>query len=807
MATGTLHSVYTNSLSSLPSPTLTNPEMVLPDDFPLPMPSSPPRSWHPPSPSYLRDQATTAVTPAKRDKRGLMSRKLMLLRSRTGSGLAQSIENSGSTRGGAGYVESALASSPTLRLSSPQTDSTSRVEGGEKRFSTISSSIDSMDLEDMHFAGFHGAESTDEEGFDQEAVQDAERWDAGGHRDPRQRQKESDEESSAALSRRAELILANAKKRLNLMEGNLRGARDLVAPLTAANLKRAASVGSAHYAAGAFARERFGFSSLRYTTDSHLYAHSHATDSSERSPRNSETVISSGAKSRPQTAQARMPPASGALRDRSGSGQDATAQWTASLRGSRSQEVLRSSGRVTPRPLHRSSTENNLEPLPESDAQSGARSAAQSRLCRTPSVTDDLREQLHSLKGRISSLRERAREDILRRQNLHSVKSTSPVSEAGDWYAGARGYDNEALSDDAGVGWSPTPPAIASFPAHDYRNSEDLHGNAFDYEDSSYELQMGGRMSYASQEPMEESKQPVVKYPDSPLSSDRHLDSMPTDIISERDDGVDGDSIYEDAPYSPPQRHEDRPDAFDYENFFLHSAMGNFGTPRRSSSFSSTDSIETAKGITLDTEQPPPTPETPEQLRDIERNIHGRTYSTESASTLASFATAIEAQKEGRRSAQRAPLESRTESPSDRSAPPSKAALPSNPGPDRADSGVGISDRPTSTSGRSTPRLPPPTTTPANTALGHDNATTQQSSWALASSALLDPRSEPLGLRDKALLFTVFESLRNVTMRLQRGGEGEGLGESRAMRRRLDEARRVLDGFAEPAESARAGVV
>lgn len=68
----------------------------------------------------------------------------------------------------------------------------------------------------------------------------------------------------------------------------------------------------------------------------------------------------------------------------------------------------------------------------------------------------------------------------------------------------------------------------------------------------------------------------------------------------------------------------------------------------------------------------------------------------------------------------------------------------------------------------------------------HDPAT-------VAVNALLNPDGKPLGLKDKAVLFGLVESLRRVCGGLQHEEE-EGQDESRVLRRRLDEAKKVLDG-------------
>jgi hypothetical protein len=110
-----------------------------------------------------------------------------------------------------------------------------------------------------------------------------------------------------------------------------------------------------------------------------------------------------------------------------------------------------------------------------------------------------------------------------------------------------------------------------------------------------------------------------------------------------------------------PGRHEDRVDAFDYENMFLHSALGNYsqtGLHRRLSNSNSEDSessdasAETARGAA---------PEDEEEEKDVEDDVdefsngdlptptarrapwvHSRSNSTESVSSTATYATAAE---------------------------------------------------------------------------------------------------------------------------------------------------------------------
>lgn len=326
----------------------------------------------------------------------------------------------------------------------------------------------------------------------------------------------------------------------------------------------------------------------------------------------------------------------------------------------------------------------------------------------------------------------------------------------------------------------------------------------------------------------------------SPLSqfsqSSSHVDD--NDAPSEDDE-----SIYEDAKYdqNPVVAHEDREDAFDYEHFFLHSAMGSYSNGRRGSDSSgaSTASASTARGPALvgdededtfnheSTLYPPATPETPEQLKEIERKLHKRTLSDDSISTLDTFATADEdpvspLEEPSRRIStfslrNISPVENDHQNharfgsqipsrpgsrPNSRPGTAVRQAVRRNSSSDRADSGVGgISHRQTASTdsqrappGSLTPKQnpaplystapsTPPTSPPSN---GHQDPAT------VAVNALLDPSGKGLGLRNKAILFSVVESLSKVVHRIQDGDESDY--QSRLLRKRLDDARAILEG-------------
>ncbi|KAK5120518.1 hypothetical protein LTR85_006173 [Meristemomyces frigidus] len=918
-------------LPSLPSPTLTNPDMLLPSGIDLPALPSPPRSrGQPPSPSYLRDKTNEharggGATPTpKKEKRGLMSRKMLLLRSRTGSGLnangsqqqpiPRSVPSLTEDRSSEDYG-STYASSPTLmdvgNLAPPQWE--------EKRLSIGGSSFNSEEFAAIpsFLAKYETADgtATDDDMESDSPVQQKYGYSVSieGGLDAQRKKLEEDEHNSAILSKRAEQILANAKKRLNLMEGNLRGARDLVAPLTAANLKRATSLGSAHHSPYNSGRSRLA-------PDKHSHEPSslpqsvrvlHAQASSPTMGRDyqghargfSETELPE----RPQTALGRSngPFRSGRIPVKANDG-----SWTQGIRSSRSFDSLGNSngvGRTASRgerPLHaRGSPDPALEPLQEDDGSHLAPSPRNSQVFedekhdalgvhRPASRTEDLREQIGTLKGKISSLKERAREDSLRRQSMLSLRTPSPFNNAVAaapefFYTQSPTYGSAVLDTNAGVGHtsqnnSPATPqsvqnvweqkrnlagsrnafaeqAAAQTPPQDraspetepetqgevyrqlaseskaprqYRHRRTPSGTAIIEPAAnrySHHQSMPGHETHATNVRDIQDEGPLYDESGvSPLPVDGQLTSDHNHVVSD-EAGEEAKSVYEDAEYEQPPvvAHEDRDDAFDYEHFFLHSAMATYGNGRRSSTSSeeSVSSAETARGPTAVVEDdyfdpnsgiyPPPTPETPERLREIERKIHKRTMSNESVSTTDSFATAAEGSVSP-------PTLSRQASALDwpmppaglNSQPPSRPSSRPNSRPttafrqpsrrrgsssERADSGIGIGvpRRPNSSHDHKIPGVPTsssinavvssPPMSPTTIVL-HDPAT-------LAVKALLEPHGRQLGLKDKALLFSIVESLRKVCHRLQE--EDEGQYECRVLRRRLDEARRALDGTLE----------
>lgn len=225
----------TKMYGGLPSPTLTNPDMVLPDE-PLHYPhfTSPTRNvWRerPPSPSYLRDTppeslrarsssgGSNMATP-KKEKRGLMSRKMMLLRSRTSSsGLGiNGVSKSISSEGESDIHDMTYGLSPKLM----DVGNLAPEQPEQRRTSASGSSLGSDELYGLpQFLAKYEANnaSSGEEEWEGESPASQRYGNSANIEsglDAQRRQQEEDEQNSAILSKRAEQILANAKKRLNV---------------------------------------------------------------------------------------------------------------------------------------------------------------------------------------------------------------------------------------------------------------------------------------------------------------------------------------------------------------------------------------------------------------------------------------------------------------------------------------------------------------------------------------------------------------------------------------------------------------
>lgn len=210
------------------SPTLSDAGMILPVAFESDFArgtSPAPYIERPPSPPVLYKRSSqvklsSAPQSRRRASQQTKSPSLSAQSSRSTLRIMGDSESAARTRT---LRDDALASSPTIQdaLSSQPPN---HWHGQNRRLSSASSSVLSEDFE--NWPGFDSQDNFDDSGVDLAEKRDNFSGDAdigddmGNEQWPNERNSGSDEDddpySSAALSRRAEIILANAKKRLNV---------------------------------------------------------------------------------------------------------------------------------------------------------------------------------------------------------------------------------------------------------------------------------------------------------------------------------------------------------------------------------------------------------------------------------------------------------------------------------------------------------------------------------------------------------------------------------------------------------------
>ncbi len=420
-------------------------------------------------------------------------------------------------------------------------------------------------------------------------------------------------------------------------------------------------------------------------------------------------------------------------------------------------------------------------------------------LTRARSTTQmrDLRDQMQDLKGKISSLKKRAREDSMRRRSLQSLRTASPFTAAEQWYSDGAPSQSQASTEAA----SDARGAIAKeggLPTSE-KSEIRITPEAEDKRDEP-DLDLTPRNNTAMQV-----KRPPVEIPEDRSASDPDIapeyspskgtgyqgDAQPPDSgiagiggdeeeEEEEEDSLYGDHDYHETSPSPlGERHEDRPDAFDYEHFFLHSGTGTLARKdlSRSSSRSSTYSVETTKPSTSTASEPPTTQtsssETSSEATPHHKgsHAHSRNGSVASISTVATYATATEGKLSDTDSASddewilHHPIAGawqpdhlkRKHHPRPAPSPKRHATMAANP----------------------IPSLPSPYRHPPLTAL-----------LEAALQADEDDEARVLSDGDRDLVERLVGSLAMVC-KCVRAAEGY---EGRVWRRRLDSARRVLDG-------------
>lgn len=621
------------------SPTLTNPDMILPygeyDATSSPQdsyrPPSPGEDWNPASMQFsigppsqrlpltpetpiiygngtmLSDigEVTEAESTAGRKLPGPAERR-MLKKQASAQAVARSSPTNHNT-----ILKRAKTVSHIRHVS---VESTSTITSEGQSAEIFQDFDDTVSVEDSVFQGDDEesvADSYSEGVIASETERLAKKGNMGGQ--------DEDEHSSAALSRRAEQILLNAKMRLNNMEGNLTRARVL----------GSISIHSS--------------SPLSRSTPSPLHHTQTPVDTPMTSPGHSRVYSENSIPKQSQSMRFPVRPSSAAARYRVRSMEDLN-------RNQSPEQSLSKSGSSTPKhsPPHKAP----LEPLSENEVPD----FKINRSSVTPSIDDgytsggseirgltrpisqsqmrDLKDQMSDLKGRLSVLRDRARDDTMKRKSLQNLRTPSPFTAAEQWYTADTGYTAPGLSADAGVGLpSPSndekdkfefesmPLSAVGAGTHEYAQSDSTSV----YEDVSEEQPKVEET--ISQSKMVEDNFDTVTEDGQEQYFDDASDYTEEMVKREELDDYDSDSsLYHDT-VAHPISHEDREDAFDYEHFFLHSAMGTIGQDRRGS-FSSDDSVVTT---------------VPDRKLEQRPSLtHLRSESATSVSTVDTFKTATE---------------------------------------------------------------------------------------------------------------------------------------------------------------------
>ncbi|KAI0004684.1 hypothetical protein F4779DRAFT_630365 [Xylariaceae sp. FL0662B] len=657
-----------------------------------------------------------------------------------------------------------------------------------------------------------------------------------------------EERYSTALSRRAEHILANAKRRLTTMEGNLSRARSsLYSPTLSSD-----SMPSPPMVKPATAMHRHNDS-----TSSRKSIHGHKRISSENNIKTESTPVTYGQRSssalgaaggyRPPPLQSARSGTDYARENQQGGPNENTVHGDHSFARSKPSlqvnesglEPLSEDGVSQPTSSARTSLVGSkydfLSPTGGSSMDKGLRRSASTAQMR------DLKDQMNDLKGRLSTLRDQARVDSMKRRSLQSLRTPSPFTHARveQWYADATKYEDDQSvysnheSRPSNGDISRIGKGVGDSDAKQAPSLEDDKSVADVNESVPHESGSAESRPHSSQ-----GDAPQIMSP-----NEDDMDDMKTEDGSdeeEEQDGVpdsaseSGESAYYDSVQNQVS-HEDREDAFDYEHFFLHSAMGSMSQRRISKrgsreSFSSEDSVETTRGPTTST-----------RSRSATGRVGrlSRRGSAGSISSVETFATATEGRHTRADNSAAEdypeplviiPERARTHTPNT-----AKLAAPDSEtgdsGSDRPQFRYSVIRRPQSSAAafmhrpsvssldsagthRSFPLVNRPRTntttgvlTPRDSpdredlkqiseALMSETASIYDSSQSTQGGDKMGP-IEMLPRGDQILVQRLVASLGRCVLGM--ADSGRASAESRAYRRRIEAAKRILEGFDEPA--------
>ena len=330
----------------------------------------------------------------------------------------------------------------------------------------------------------------------------------------------------------------------------------------------------------------------------------------------------------------------------------------------------------------RGSSVEEQRPYPQVETSLNDRPESPRQITRARSRIElqDLQERMQELRGIVIPLKKRMEQDKMHRRSLQNLKTPSAFTVSRGWPSSESTFLELPPSQQdrpESNGRQIVRPTIRGF-------SRISDPTTFD-EDDELEDDIGiGGSRQESAGPndlfnpfptafLEPSSHEIAQTSPKEAQQGRSVDSS----LSSDEDGVttaEANETYEPA-ISVVEKHEDRPDAFNYENAFLYSGMGTFSRPNHQSlkiispltftsfsppfkrrlSQSSTGSAETTKPGSPQGQTVPMTSTTLQQSLTVPKRNgpaaqwtgHSRQNSKDSISTVNTFATAIESNSGG----------------------------------------------------------------------------------------------------------------------------------------------------------------
>ncbi|RKF62976.1 hypothetical protein OnM2_029074 [Erysiphe neolycopersici] len=436
-----------------------------------------------------------------------------------------------------------------------------------------------------------------------------------------------DECSSTILSRKAEQILQSAKKRLNSMEDNLNRARSSIIQRQSNSATSIRSINSLTRSTPSPSQSERRKSellenikkqrdSLSSSSSSGPFESRRSNDRTSSQSSLAASIISVGLQSQSRSK-------NGSPSSISGSERRLTDQKLSPVSYTHSKNISSSASLEL---LNENESKIDIPQRPdnrisEKDANYLGNIRVLTRSASSLQIRD-IEDQVEGLKGRLSRLRNLAKDDSARRRSLQFFKTPTAISEDQDFNCSGKNYQNSEPITLLSSAAQPDGEKLSE-PIND---NQELGLELNDKENPFYDAVDSAKLSEfdKSLDDGENEVRPELIETDFENSL-----SKETTHSENTDDSENDDSPYYDATVS----HEDREDAFDYEHFFLHSALGTIGHQRRVS-LDSEGSVETTRGFQVLSSQNIITGES--------SGIHLRSVSTDTLSTMASFETAIE---------------------------------------------------------------------------------------------------------------------------------------------------------------------